>query len=362
MIRLTRKLDRGVSLLVLSFFLQTGCHNDPSPVGLVWEGDRAVAISIPKKLLGGESDAGTIEVQLVQTEERGPVLGEIKVDGPNIVFTPLVPLTRGRDYEVVLNGKAIGTVAVPRSDAKAPELIAIYPTQDSVPENLLKLYFKFSSPMVEGNSLANITLLRNERDTVKGTFLDLSPELWNSDGTMLTLWLDPGRIKRDLIPNKQLGKPLEPSTSYSLYVSGKWRSKDGVEMGAEYVKNFTTLQRDGNVPVPDRWNLGIPGSGTSNPLTVDLLESLDYSLLNDAISLMDENQNVIKGEWVIGKEERSVMFVPDNSWTPGVYVLHVETRLEDLAGNNINRPFDRDVKKTKEFGQKEYVERHFLIR
>ena len=42
-----------------------------------------------------------------------------------------------------------------------------------------------------------------------GTFLDLQPELWNAEGTVLTLWLDPGRIKRDLIPNKELGIPLK---------------------------------------------------------------------------------------------------------------------------------------------------------
>ena len=84
--------------------------------------------------------------------------------------------------------------------------MAIYPTQDTVPENLLKIYLQFSKPMREGQALRHIELLKNNRDTLPGVFLDLQPELWNVDRTTLTVWLDPGRIKRDLQPNGPIGK------------------------------------------------------------------------------------------------------------------------------------------------------------
>ena len=61
----------------------------------------------------------------------------------------------------------------------------------------------FSQPMQEGVSAEHICLVKGEKDTLKNVFLDLQPELWNHDRTMLTLWLDPGRIKRDLQPNRQ---------------------------------------------------------------------------------------------------------------------------------------------------------------
>ena len=38
---------------------------------------------------------------------------------------------------------------------------------------------------------------------MKSIFLELENELWNPEHTQLTLWLDPGRIKRDLIPNQR---------------------------------------------------------------------------------------------------------------------------------------------------------------
>jgi hypothetical protein len=362
MTRLAGKLKTLVFLILFSLFFLISCHKDSTSIALVWDEEKAVAISISKKLIGNATDINGIEVQLVKTEDRGPVLGEIKEDGSNILFTPTVPLTRGRDYEVFLRGKMIGTVSVPGSDARAPELIAIYPTQDTVPENLLKIYFKFSTSMVEGNSITNITLLRNSRDTVQGTFLDLSPELWNADGTMLTLWLDPGRIKRDLIPNKALGNPLEPSGVYSLHVSGRWRSKEDIEMGSGYIKNFTTIQRDEQMPVPDKWRLGIPASKTSEPLIVDLRESLDYSLLNDAITILDADRQEVKGTWVVGEEEKSISFIPGSNWNAGEYLVQVATRLEDLAGNNINRPFDRDIKKGKAPEERQFVERTLVIR
>lgn len=32
-----------------------------------------------------------------------------------------------------------------------------------------------------------------------------------------------------------------------------------------------------------------------------------------------------------------------DEWATGSYILESESRREDLAGNNLNRPFDRDI-------------------
>ena len=77
-----------------------------------------------------------------------------------------------------------------------------------MPENLLKIYLRFSHPMREGQSDKYISLIKNGKDTLPDVFLNLQPELWNEDRTVLTVWLDPGRIKRDLQPNLKLGNPL----------------------------------------------------------------------------------------------------------------------------------------------------------
>ncbi len=43
-------------------------------------------------------------------------------------------------------------------------------------------------------------------------------------------------------------------------------------------------------------------------------------------------------------KERAFLFYASESWKAGEYNLRIEGRLEDLAGNNLNRPFDKDLK------------------
>jgi hypothetical protein len=49
-------------------------------------------------------------------------------------------------------------------------------------------------------------------------------------------------------------------------------------------------------------------------------------------------------------------------WRKATYLLQVETKLEDLAGNNLLRPFDRDVTKAEAPEEKEYVSRKFEVK
>lgn len=133
------------------------------------------------------------------------MLGEKKRDDDKILFTPLVPFTPNLDYEIVFRGRVIRKVKIPRHpQALAAAIISVYPSTDTVPENLLKIYLGFSAAIREGEALKHVFLLDGENDTLSNVFLDLQPELWNEERTVLTLWLDPGRIKRGLIPNEQM--------------------------------------------------------------------------------------------------------------------------------------------------------------
>ncbi|WP_332367515.1 Ig-like domain-containing protein [Spirosoma telluris] len=188
-----------------------------------------------------------------------------------------------------------------------------------------------------------MSLVRNKTDTLPGVFLDLQPELWNADRTMLTLWLDPGRIKRDLQPNKRLGTPLQAGRQYQLVVSSAWPDQQGATLAKLVTKTFVTVQRDSLSPVPAQWTLAQPGSGSVQPLNVSFGEALDYSLLTETLHVLTETGKPVSGKWQVGDEEKQSSFKPDVPWQTGMYRLRVEGRLEDLAGNNLNRPFDRDI-------------------
>jgi len=338
------------SLTFIAFLALFSCNqeNKVSHIHLIWDQQRPIALSISKNLIEGKVDPSEsdLQVRLVEGSNSVSILGSYKYNDADIVFEPVIPFSRGLHYEVFYKDKSIGIVEVPLADiSEASILEEIYPTADTLPENLLKIYLQFSKPMRTGESEKYITIIKNEKDTVSGVFLNLDPELWNEDRTVLTVWLDPGRIKRDLIPNLTLGAPLVNHTKYSIAVSENWLNAQGLKLEENFVKTFFVSERDSLSPDITNWALELPRSGSNDPLKVYLKESLDYFLLNETIQLLDEKNNVLPVEINVRDKERYVDFIPTNKWAAGQYTIQVQSRLEDLAGNNLNRPFDRDVTK-----------------
>jgi len=338
---------RGLCNLIFFVFHFYACSEKSSEIQIRWTGDRATGLLIPEGVVKNPSGNSEqhITVHLIASPGSVSMLGNFRKQNGDIIFEPLVPFTRGLSYEVRADGNPVGEIEIPAADAAdAPQLVNIYPTQDTVPENLLKIYLQFSNPMREGVSANHVILLRNDADTIKGAFLDLQPELWNEDRTLLTLWLDPGRIKRDLIPNKTLGTPLQQGSHYTFIVDGSWQDTQGSTLPGPYHKLFFVLHRDSLSPDPRQWNVYTPAAGTSEELDINLGSALDYSLLNTTLRIENERHEFIAGQWGTGDEEKNILFLPEKSWERGKYTLLIQTRLEDLAGNNINRLFEVDVR------------------
>ena len=227
--------------LIFFVFIINGCRqNAGESISIRWSGNNATGITIPQSLLANNTEQDFKSVLQVSLQNSDvPMLGEYRLTEGVILFTPLLHLSPGKEYEVLYNGKMIGQVQVPLPDkGNAPELIAIYPSADTLPENLLKFYVQFSSPMRESEALRHIHLINEKGDTLSDVFLDLQPELWNSEGTTLTLWLDPGRIKRELIPNQRLGNPLKKSNHYQLVVDSTWKDQQGLSLKQGYTKQI----------------------------------------------------------------------------------------------------------------------------
>jgi len=304
---------------------------------------------------GNTSSADKLKSELKVSGTNGDyvsnsILGDWSITDDSIVFKPLIPLTRGFSYKIMYREKEIGGVTIPLPDASiSPKVLGIYPSTDTVPENLLKIYVEFSKPMSEGNALDYFKLVKNGKDTLHQVFLDLQTELWNNDHTRLTIWLDPGRIKRDLIPNKELGNPLIKGNHYRFIVDAGLADGDGIALGKNYLRDFIVATRDSIIPDIDKWSINRPAANTTDALKIDLKESLDYVLLNNAITVVDEKGKPVEGKFQSSGKETQLTFTPSSKWIKGDFYLEIESRLEDLAGNNLNHPFDRDitVKETK---------------
>src|SRR6185436_10043517 len=91
------------------------------------------------------------------------------------------------------------TLTVPRA-AKASRTMVenIYPTEERVPANLLRMYIVFTAPMSISQSASHLRLVDENGQTVSGAFLQLEEELWDPGRRRLTVLFDPGRVKRGL--------------------------------------------------------------------------------------------------------------------------------------------------------------------
>lgn len=352
--------------LILSFFL-AGCFSRVGTSGEIsveWTDSVATALVVPRHLVPSSSDSirDFLFVRLAAADTGQAILGEYVVSADEIVFEPLSPFTRDLTYEVEWKGEVLDRIHIPpAADARTPSVISVYPSADSLPENLLKIYIHFSQPMMEANPLAYLRLLRNGTDTIRDVFLDLRPALWNRKGTVLTMWLDPGRIKRDLQPNEKLGPPLKEGESYSLMIDAGWPSKEGKQLRKPYAKKFFATHRDEVSPDPRLWRISTPKAGSTDPLRVQLKEALDALLLTEAVSVMSEHGENISGEYSTSNEETMLSFVPDAAWRPGSYQILCEPRLEDLAGNNLDRLFDVDLTKQSKGGENDVYRIPFTI-
>jgi hypothetical protein len=249
----------------------------------------------------------------------------------------------GTTYSLLLRGVEVCSVTLPtrRLDGQT-RVVTIYPSALQVPVNLLKIYVHFSAPMSEGHARDAIQVLRSGH-LLQGVFLSMEPELWDRARTRLTLLLDPGRIKRGLAPNLEMGYPLEADVPIVLRVERRFRDADGFRLleGMERRYKVVPAVRR-HVRLAD-WRLDTPRSESMQPLHVVFDRPLDRALLEHSLRVVDASNTSVSGECAIVDGELSWTFRPSIAWRSEPYSLTVDPRLEDLAGNSVLRVFDRDL-------------------
>nr|WP_298998970.1 Ig-like domain-containing protein [uncultured Allomuricauda sp.] len=274
-----------------------------------------------------------------------PILGDLTCEKETCTFIPIVPFTAGQTYEIRKNKKLIGSFTIDRfRKQKNPELIAIYPSVDTVPQNLLKMYFVFSQPMQHSKSALDfISVFDNTLQKESDIFLEMQTELWNKEHTRLTLWLDPGRIKTDLIPNREKGPPLLQKHRYTISIDSLWTSEQGYPLARKYIKTLNVVGKDSQRPNPKLWDVNIPRANTKNPLEIRFNEPMDAVLILETIQVKNREGELMEGTFSLLENELKLEFKPKEKWVPGKYSVHVNPVLEDLAGNNLERLFDTDL-------------------
>ncbi len=291
--------------------------------------------------------------------ERRPaaVAGTYSVANATLRFTPMFPFDDGRQYDVVLDparlpagvdsaqwrrqlvSAVVGKPAVVRSPSTV--VTHVYPSGDVVPANQLRMYLHFSAPMDWRSGYDHLALLDERGQEVVDAFLPLDADFWNDDRTRYTVFFDPGRVKRGILPNRQMGRALEAGKRYTLVVKRDWRDGHGLPLKDEFRHEFLASPAIERALTMAVWRVTPPRAGTRDPVAVTFPDPLDHGLLRRALGIAKDGTALV-GDVSIESDETRWLFTPRDAWVPGDYALVALTFLEDLAGNRIGRAFEVD--------------------
>jgi hypothetical protein len=286
------------------------------------------------------------------------VLGSYAATGEALVFTPRFGLDPGRPYRAEFDPRRlpgargsepwrqqpiVAVLVVPKPEiAPSTVVTRTYPSTGVVPENQLRLYVHFSAPMGLQGGLGYIRLLDATGDEVRDPFLPLDVEFWNGDRTRYTLFFDPGRVKRGILPNELMGRSLVAGRTYTLVISRDWRDANGLPLKEEFRRQFRVASPDEAPLTTGTWRLTPPRAHTRDALVVTFPEPLDHGLLLRALGVTTAAGVEVDGDIRIEADETRWIMNPDQPWAAGDYRLLALTFLEDLAGNRIGRAFEVD--------------------
>jgi hypothetical protein len=274
---------------------------------------------------------------------RPATAGRVVAEGDDVCFVPRFPFLDGTEYEVEVDGRVIGRVTCATREMESPttEVVAIRPTAATVPRNLLRCYVEFSAPMREAGA-AHVRLVDGDGAPLAGALLPTAYELWDTGRRRLTVLLDPARIKRGLAPHQEIGYPLQAGTTVSLVVDAEFPDAAGRPLRAVAMRTWTVVGDERRRLEPSSWSLRPGAAGTREPLLVTFDRPLDHALAARCLRVVDSTGS-IDGAGDVGLDDRSWTFVPAAPWAAAPHHLVVDPVLEDVAGNSVQRVFDRDL-------------------
>ena len=332
---------------------------DPTPLRVAAKGNGkdvevivALSDKAAAKLPAGKfkQDQGEewLQLHLVEDGKEGPaILGSYRRRGLDLVFEPRFPLQPGKLYRARFTAPGAAAVTadykVPqRPPGPAPEVVAVWPTGDVLPANHLRFYIEFNRPMLGGEEIFNaIQLLDADGQLIYDPWLP--DELWDESGSVLTLYIHPGRIKWGVLLRDLLGPVLEPKRSYTLVIRGSLLDADSRKLGKDFTKKFKTTAEDRTRIELANWKITAPKAGGKDALQIAFDKVMDHVSAQQFLTVTDGQGQAVPGKSATARDGRSWSFQPTGTWTADEYKIIVDRRLEDVAGNTPVRAFDMDA-------------------
>jgi hypothetical protein len=289
----------------------------------------------------------------VAGQDSIPIQGRYIANDSAIEFHPTYFFDRERPYRVIFVPSKLPNVrydsvvssefTLPSGPNAPSNVVRITPTIDTVPENVLRMYIEFTRPMSREPGTPFVHLIDDQGREVTHAFLPLDGDFWNPAHTRYTVFFDPGRVKRGILPNEQLGRALRAGRMYSIVVDSSWPDANGHALQHAFRRTFLAGPPV-LVPIaPTAWTIAAPAARTRDPVVVRFPRPLDHGLLLRALGVETKRGSPVVGAITIEPGEIEWRFTPRDLWSAGDYSLVALSILEDIAGNRIGKPFEVDM-------------------
>lgn len=305
-----------------------------------------VAAKLPAGKLTQDQGEELLQLHLLTDGKAGPaMLGAYVRQGEVLTFVPRFPLLpEGRYRARLLAGTEVSVdyAAPPRPKTPPATVTGLWPTAETLPANHLRFYIHFSRPMRGGQEIFDqIQLLDGDGKKIEDPWL--RDELWDATGTLLVLYIHPGRIKWGVLLRMLLGPVLEPNRNYTLVLGAGLRDADGQPLGKEVRKAFKTTAEERLRLDLSTWKVAAPTAGGRDALTLTFPRPLDHMGLERFLRVLDGKGNAVEGKIEVSRDAKTWKFTPASVWQASDYKLAIDERLEDPCGNTPTRPFDVDM-------------------
>ena len=297
------------------------------------------------------------EISSPEDDSPPNVSGRYLLLEDEVQFIPTFPFERDVKYRATFDLRPFGPPLTAErlnleflipSEQKVPaftQVTHVFPSGDLLPANLLRFYVCFSNSMHRGRALKEISLLDSDGQPVADALYRPPVELWDRSMRHLTVLLDPGRLKRWVGPNVELGPPLEVGQKYTLEIGVRMIDLYGRPLSESFRKHFVVGDPVRERVSVEHWKILPPVTGSQQALVLIFASPLDWALLQQTITIESPDGLVIDGQVVVDQHERRWSFTPTSPWVTGVYQIRVGSGLEDVCGNNITEAFDRPLRK-----------------
>jgi hypothetical protein len=213
-------------------------------------------------------------------------------------------------------------------------MIRISPEAMVLPANTLRFYINFSRPGEAHFNRDGLQLLNEEGQVVPDPFLVFSQELWSRDGRRLTVFMEPGRIKRGMGEDPSHEPAFIVGQAYSLVLTA---------LGHTACHTFRVSDPILEPIDETNWRIVLPNAGSLDPAIVHFDRVMDAALCEDEIRILTAFGEVVHTSVSLAPDGTTMQFIPNQPWSAGEHSLVVSNRFEDVCGNRLGEALDHDL-------------------